>query len=225
VFDDDVNMWEGTLQARYSAELRAADGGYGPIFETVPVHPGAGSAALPWVSSQQHLDLMARFGKLSLCAVLARDESAGRVRIARDGGPRVDYKLTSADERRIADGLVAAGKVMEAAGAQEVFSQHHSLISYRPGSPGGHDAWADATRRAGYGGGKLTFFSYHQMGSCRMGVDPSSSAVDADNQSHEVRSLFVTDASAFPTASGVNPMLSIYGIANRAGRRLAERLS
>jgi choline dehydrogenase-like flavoprotein len=58
-----------------------------------------------------------------------------------------------------------------------------------------------------------------------MGVDPSTSAVDADNQSHEVRDLYVTDASAFPLASGVNPMLSIYGIANRAGRRLAERLS
>ena len=225
VFDDDVNMWEGTLQARYSSELRSVDGGYGPIFETVPVHPGAGSAALPWVSTQQHLDLMARFGKLSLCAVLARDETAGRVRIARDGGPRVDYKLTRADERRIADGLVGAARVMEAAGATEIFSQHHSLISYLPGSPGAHQAWADATRRAGYRNGRMTFFSYHQMGSCRMGVDPSASAVDADNESHEVRALYVTDASAFPTASGVNPMLSIYGIANRAGRRIAERLS
>ena len=225
VFADDVNMWEGTLQARYSAELRAADDGYGPIFETVPVHPGAGSAALPWVSSQQHLDLMASFGKLSLCAVLARDETAGRVQIARDGGPRVDYKLTRADERRIADGLVGAAQVMEAAGAEEIFSQHHSLISYRPGSPGAHEAWADATRRAGYRNGRMTFFSYHQMGSCRMGIDPSTSAIDADNQSHEVRNLFVADASAFPTASGVNPMLSVYGIANRAGRRIAERLS
>ncbi|HEX2196305.1 MAG TPA: GMC family oxidoreductase [Actinomycetota bacterium] len=225
VFDDDVNMWEGTLQARYSNELRAADGGFGPIFETVPVHPGAGSAALPWVSARQHLDLMARFGKLSLCAVLARDETAGRVRIARDGGPRVDYKLTRADERRIADGVVAAARVLEAAGATEIFSQHHSLVSYRTGLPGAHEAWAEETRRAGYRNGRITFFSYHQMGSCRMGVDPARSAVDADNQSHEVRNLFVTDASAFPLASGVNPMLSIYGIANRAGRRIAERLS
>lgn len=224
-FRGDVNMWEGTLQARYSSELRDVDGGYGPIFETVPVHPGAGSAALPWVSSRQHLDLMAGFGKLSLCAVLARDETAGRVRIARDGGPRVDYKLTRADERRVADGLVGAAKVMEAAGAEEVFSQHHSMISYRPGTPGAREAWAEATRRAGYRNGRITFFSYHQMGSCRMGTDPSSSAIDPDNQTHEVRDLYVTDASAFPTASGVNPMLSIYGIANRAGRRIAERLS
>jgi len=57
-----------------------------------------------------------------------------------------------------------------------------------------------------------------------MGVDPSTSAVDGNNQTHEVRDLYVTDGSNFPDASGVNPMLSIFGIANLAGRKLAERL-
>ncbi|MDQ4026051.1 MAG: GMC family oxidoreductase, partial [Actinomycetota bacterium] len=225
VFDDDVNMWEGTLQSRYSNELRSADGGYGPIFETVPVHPGAGSAALPWVSSRQHLDLMSEFPRLSLCAVLARDETAGRVRIARDGGPRVHYKLTRADERRIADGIAGAAAVMEAAGARRIFSQHHRLLSYEPGVPGAREAWVEATRRTGYRNGRITFFSYHQMGSCRMGIDPATSAIGPGNETHEVRDLFVTDASAFPTASGVNPMLSVYGIANRAAPLIAERLS
>jgi choline dehydrogenase-like flavoprotein len=32
------------------------------------------------------------------------------------------------------------------------------------------------------------------------------------------------DASAFPNASGVNPMLSVYAIAHRAATRLAKRL-
>ncbi|HEV2755868.1 MAG TPA: GMC family oxidoreductase [Actinomycetota bacterium] len=225
VFDDDVNMWEGTLQSRYSNELRSADGGYGPIFETVPVHPGAGSAALPWVSSRQHLELMSEFPKLSLCAVLARDETAGRVRIARDGGPRVRYKLTPADERRIADGVAGAAAVMEAAGARRIFSQHHELLAYEPGKAGAREAWVEATRRAGYRNGRITFFSYHQMGSCRMGTDPATSAIGPDNETHDVRDLFVTDASAFPTASGVNPMLSVYGIANRAAPLIAERLA
>jgi choline dehydrogenase-like flavoprotein len=58
-----------------------------------------------------------------------------------------------------------------------------------------------------------------------MGTDPSISAIDADNQSHEVENLFVVDASAFPTASGVNPMLTIYGIARRAAVRIANRLA
>ena len=63
------------------------------------------------------------------------------------------------------------------------------------------------------------------MSSCRMGVDPATSAVNADNESHEVKNLFVVDSSTFPTASGVNPMLSIYGIAHRAAGKIAARLS
>jgi choline dehydrogenase-like flavoprotein len=40
-----------------------------------------------------------------------------------------------------------------------------------------------------------------------------------------VRDLFVSDASAFPTASGVNPMLTVYGLAERASKKIAARLS
>jgi long-chain-alcohol oxidase len=224
VFDDDVRMWEGTLQARYSAELRSRLGEYAPIFETVPVHPGSGSTALPWVSSASHRALMERYGKLSLCAVLCRDVAGGQVRIDRDGQPRLRYRMTPLDERRAAEGVAAAGQVLAAAGAGEVFSMHPARISFRPEQAGAYETWATATRRAGYRGGRVTFFSYHQMGSCRLGTDPATSAVGPDHETHEVRGLFVADASVFPTASGVNPMLSIMGLAHRAAGRIAARL-
>jgi long-chain-alcohol oxidase len=224
VFDDEVRMWEGTLQARYSAELRNRLGEYAPIFETVPVHPGSGSTALPWVSSSSHRALMERYANLSLCAVLCRDSAGGRVRIDRDGQPRLRYSLTATDERRAGDGVAAAGQVLAAAGATEVFSMHPARISFRPDQPGAYETWAEATRRAGYRGGRMTFFSYHQMGSCRLGTDPASSVVGPDHETHEVRGLFVADASVFPTASGVNPMLSIMGLAHRAAGGIAARV-
>jgi choline dehydrogenase-like flavoprotein len=135
----------------------------------------------------------------------------------------VRYRLRADDERRIVGGLVAAGQVMEAAGARELFTLHAPPLTYRPG-PGAHDRWAADLRSAGLRG-KVTGVSFHQMGSCRMGVDPATSAIDANNETHEVRNLFVADASAFPTASGVNPMLTVYGIANRAAKKIAARLA
>src|SRR6266511_3471861 len=102
LFDREVRPWEGTLQARYSDELRGALGEYRPLFETVPLHPGAASTALPWVSAASHRALMERFASLSLCAVLCRDATSGRVRIDRDGQPRLLYRMSAADERRIA---------------------------------------------------------------------------------------------------------------------------
>lgn len=224
LFDDDVRMWEGTLQARYSHEFRHWDGGWGPIFETVPVHPGSWATALAWRSASHHRSFMDRYRNISFCAVLPRDTSAGRVRIGRDGNPRVEYELGPDDERRIADGVAAAGKVLAAAGADEVFSPHRTYLSFRSSVAGSHERWAEETTRMGYRG-NVTFHSFHQMGSCRMGTDPSTSAISSDNETHEVTNLFVVDASAFPNASGVNPMLSVYGIAHRAAQKIAARLS
>jgi choline dehydrogenase-like flavoprotein len=223
VFDEDVRMWTGTLQARYSRHLRDRDGGYGPIFETVPIHPGLGSGAMPWVSAAQHRELMGTFSRLGFCAVLPRDRSEGRITVGRDGSPVVRYRLVPDDERRIVDGLVAAGQIMEAAGAHELFTLHAPPLSYRPG-PGARERWAEELSSIGLRG-KVTGVSFHQMGSCRMGSDRTTSAIGPDNETHEVRNLFVADASAFPTASGVNPMLTVYGIANRAAGKIAARLA
>jgi long-chain-alcohol oxidase len=225
IFDDDVGLWEGTLQARFSKEFRDWDGGYGPILETIPLHPGAASAFFPWISSIEHKKRMDDYKRSSFCGVLTRDRSSGRVRIARDGSPRVVYKLNQDDERRVAEAVVLAARVLEAAGARKIFSPHNTPAVYEPGIGGGHAAWADETRRLGYRRARVTFGSWHQMGSCRMGVDPGASAIGPDNETHEVRDLFITDGSAFPTASGVNPMLTIYGIAHRAAGKIAARLS
>jgi long-chain-alcohol oxidase len=225
VFFEPVRWWEGTPQARWSAQLRERLGAYAPVFETVPVHPGTAAAALPWRSAADHRALMERSANLSLVGVLGRDTSAGRVRVDRDGSPRVRWRPNAADEARLAAGLAAAGEVLAAAGAGEVFSLHRQRLAFRPGRPDAHRAWAEAIRRARLGGGRATLFSYHQMGSCRIGADPASSAVGPDHQAHEVQGLYVADASLFPTASGVNPMLSVMALAHRAAGQIAARLA
>jgi len=223
IFDDEVRMWEGTTQARYSKEFRDWDGGYGPIFETIPVHPGSASVFFQWLSAADHRERMRTYRNIGFCGVLSRDRSAGRVVVGKDGNPRVRYKLNADDERRVAEGVIAAAKVLEAAGAREISSPHAHPATYVPGVRGAHERWAEQTRRIGYR--NVTFGSWHQMGSCRMGIDPTTSVVGPDNESHEVPDLFVVDSSAFPTASGVNPMLTVYGIAHRAATQLATRLS
>jgi hypothetical protein len=108
VFDEPVRWWEGTLQARWSAELRQRLGPYAPVFETVPVHPGTAAAALPWRSAADHRALMEGSANLSLVGVLGRDAGAGRVRIDRDGSPRVRWRPAREDEARLPDTRVQA---------------------------------------------------------------------------------------------------------------------
>lgn len=62
--------------------------------------------------------------------------------------------------------------------------------------------------------------STHVQGSCRMGDDPTRSAVDRNGESHDVKRLFVGDASLVPRTLSVNPSLTIMALATR----LAEYL-
>ena len=58
--------------------------------------------------------------------------------------------------------------------------------------------------------------SIHEMGGARMGNDPSDSVLNAHNQVHGVRNLFVTDGSAMASSGTVNPSLTYMALTVRA---------
>jgi choline dehydrogenase-like flavoprotein len=117
-----------------------------------------------------------------------------------------------------------AAELLAAAGAVEVFSSTIRPVRWVPGQDTLDDLMA-GTDAIGYGPNQTAYFSFHQMGSARMGSDPATSVVDAENQAHDTAGLYVMDGSCFPTASGVNPMISIAAIAHRGATRLAERIA
>jgi choline dehydrogenase-like flavoprotein len=68
-----------------------------------------------------------------------------------------------------------------------------------------------------------TFSATHVFGTCRMGMDASTSVVDAYGRSHRWRNLFVTDASVFPSSGGGEaPSLTIEALAIRSADRLFQ---
>jgi choline dehydrogenase-like flavoprotein len=64
----------------------------------------------------------------------------------------------------------------------------------------------------------------HQAGTIRFGVDPRSSALDAQCKAHELDNLYVVDTSFFPSIGAVNPSLTAIANALRVGDHLADRL-
>jgi choline dehydrogenase-like flavoprotein len=59
-------------------------------------------------------------------------------------------------------------------------------------------------------------FSIHEMGTARMGRDPKTSVLNAFNQAHDIRNLFITDGSAMTSSSCVNPSLTYMALTARA---------
>ena len=59
-------------------------------------------------------------------------------------------------------------------------------------------------------------FSVHEMGAARMGRDPKTSVLNAHNQSHDIKNLFITDGGAMVSSSCVNPSLTYMALTARA---------
>lgn len=56
----------------------------------------------------------------------------------------------------------------------------------------------------------------HEMGTARMGRDPKTSVLNAFNQMHEVKNVFITDGAAMTSSSCVNPSLTYMALTARA---------
>ena len=95
------------------------------------------------------------------------------------------------NERKIIPAMAdAAVEMMEAAGAKNI---HPYQVP---------------DRVPGYG--------IHEVGTARMGDDPKTSVLNAFCQAHDVRNLFVTDASCFVSSGCQNPTLTIMALTVRA---------
>jgi choline dehydrogenase-like flavoprotein len=157
--------------------------------------------------------------------VLLRDRDGGEVRVGRDGEPIVRYRLSEFDADHLRTGIDGAAQIFEAAGAQRIYSPQTQWVAYEPGRSGSREQFMADADAAGYGAGEIPLGSFHIMGSARMGGSPATSVCDPTGQTWETRGLYVSDGSTFPTASGVNPQISIESIAHMNARGLAARLT
>lgn len=114
---------------------------------------------------------------------------------------------------------------LAAAGAQGVRTLDTLDLRWRQEQgEAGLRALGAALGREGVRANRLLLFSAHLMGTCRMGGDPDAAVVNPEGEVYGVRGLFVADGSVFPSASGVNPMITIMGLAHRTAQFMKARI-
>ena len=155
---------------------------------------------------------------LQLDGLLEQEEGA-TVSLRRDGRIRVDYAFGETNAEAFRESSIAMARISLAAGASEVHSGHAQPVVIR--------SEADLTKLndAPWGPHEHPIFTAHQMGGCAMGPDPDTAVVDNQLRHHHVKNVFVVDGSVLPTALGVNPSLTIYGIAHWAADGVAAAVS
>ncbi len=224
--DEQVRPWEGMLSATFSDQHADLDGsGYGVKYEHVAIPPSILLSFSPWRGGRAHQELMQALPYTAGVGVLLRDHGEGEVRVGRDGEPVVRYALTREDVAHLRRGIEGGAELVEAMGARVVYSSHSRWVAYEPGRRGDRASFMRDADACGWGPGQAQPVSFHIMGSARMGGTPGTSVCDPNGQTWAVRDLVVCDGSAFPTATGVNPMVTIEALALMNARALAARLA
>lgn len=97
--------------------------------------------------------------------------------------PQIDYRLGEFAERGMAEARRIVDQIFDAVGVS--FRKH----------------------------GEEFFGAGHVIGTYRMGDDPASSVVNAEQRSHDHPNLFLLGAGVFPTAGTANPTLTLAALA------------
>ena len=166
------------------------------------------SAGAPAIAPGWTLDLMARHSLDFWLTSEDLPDPGNRVTLDRDGRIRLAYRPNNEQGHKR---LIA--KLEHLMNRQSRCGEH------------GHECHVGLFSRSLFVGQRIPLAGVaHQNGTIRFGLDPETSALDANCKAHEVDNLYVVDASFFPSSGAVNPALTIMANALRVGDHLLERL-
>lgn len=216
LFDEDLGSTHGVWgQHLHSLEFYETDASRGFVRGAKwGLQPTGGpvsmTRAYPWGDNAIwgegfHEGVRKRLGRSAMWGIVAEDlpDEDNRVvldpqRSDSDGipAPKLIYRMSENSHRLLEFHLARARESLEAAGAYE------TVI-------------APLIRETGW----------HLLGTCKMGVDPAASVVDAWGRAHDVPNLYIFDGSIWPTSSGMNPTATIAAMSLRCADRLVENRS
>ena len=164
---------------------------------------------------------MEEFSRTATFISLTRDRGAGQVAVDAKGESLPMYSVTDPlDLENLKRGIEVQVRLHEAAGAHQIGPLAEGAPTWRRGDD--LEAFISAAKRIPFRAGGYKLFSAHQMGSCRMGEDPETSVAGPWGELHDTKRVWIGDASAFPTSTGTNPMVSIMALAHRTAEAIAE---
>ncbi|MBL7715363.1 MAG: GMC family oxidoreductase [Bdellovibrionales bacterium] len=174
-----------------------------PVDKIAMMVPGTPEDVLGWVKD---------FRKLTGAGVVLIDKPRYDNRFVFKKGKddvSILYELSESDRARMKKGIAAAARILLAAGASEVVVNTIENYMNPPIIKSETDVQT-LEKNLKLDPATTLMLSGHIMGSNKMGKDPATSVVNPQFQVWGTESLYVGDASIFPSSVGANPMMSIY---------------
>jgi choline dehydrogenase-like flavoprotein len=211
-FDEPLRSFDGDQMSVYLKTPDALiEATHNPLMSSALCTPGF---------LDDHARLMQRHAHLAYAGALVGTEASGRVYLSRlFGTEEVSFRMSPRDLRRLGSGLRTIGEILFEAGARRVILPTHRYLAVD--DPRGLDVLDRVLRSSR----ALQLGSAHPQGGNPMSDDPDLGVVDSRLRAHGLENLFVCDASVFPEAVDVNPILSILGLVHSAAPRMLDPLA
>ncbi|CAN5147778.1 hypothetical protein BH24ACT23_BH24ACT23_03800 [soil metagenome] len=220
-YDEPQNWMWGPPQSALSHQFADTGEGYGFLIEGAQATTGLFGGAVPWRSGADHKRRMREWAHAAPLIALTRERGHGRVEIDAGGKAVVHYPITDElDREHLRRGIEQLVRIHATAGAREIVGSGLRAGDWTRGDD--LEAFINDLNALEIVPREFVTFSAHQMGTCRMGRDPATSVANPWGEVHSTPGLWIGDASAFPSASGTNPMATIMALARRTAHAIAS---
>lgn len=212
IFDEPVEPRQGPIQSLY---VNDENRGYVIFGMNLPLE------VLAPILLGDRVDLagLGDFSHTVTLAVMASDHDGdGRVRAAPDGSVLPFYRLSQGTWDSLRIGAAHAAELLLAIGAREVRPTVRRVPAFRTADD------VALFRRQGAPRRSYLLGSVHPMGTCRLSADRERGVVGPQLEVHGVKSLYIPDASFFPTSLGVNPQITINAFAMWCADQMMQRM-
>ncbi|QIY76670.2 GMC family oxidoreductase N-terminal domain-containing protein [Streptomyces sp. RLB1-33] len=208
-FAEPVTAWKGVLQSAGVEELHDR----GVLIEATASPPGMGSFVLPGLGRELRSELEDADHLATLGAMIA-DRPSGRVQ-GRDR-TLVRYDLDPRDGDRLMTAVRAMGRLLLAAGAEEILTG----LPFAPRARSLDELDELLTRTTAR---NLHLSAFHPTGTAAAGADPRRAPADPEGRLRGAHGVLVADGSVLPSCPQVNPQLSIMAAALAISETWMER--
>lgn len=206
-FDQPVDDFHGATHSLYMDRYTLPEeGGYlllnavqDPVEASFQVEPGTG---------KPYMAYMSRYRNTIRLITLIHDKNVGEV-TWKDGVKQINYTVDNGDFEAMKKGLKVNARVLFASGAKRVYVPTSQKLVIE--SEDRIDPVIDSLKNEP---ARYRYTSFHPQGTCRMGSDPKRSVVNTKGETHDVKRLYVMDASVLPTSIGYNPSETVYALAS-----------
>ncbi len=204
VYKENIYSYNGFPKTVYSDFYSESDHFY---LETSFYFPGVTAKNNPGYG-ELHSDFMKDYSKMMSILILIHDEAEkhNRISIDRKGNTVVHYRLSAKAKEHLVKALQVSTQLFFEAGCTRALipGSKKAPLTFED-----KDNLEDLITSGELNFSKTSLSSAHPQGGARMGKDPSNSVCDTSGRVHGTKSIYVSDASLFPSSVKVNPYETI----------------